>query len=309
MIGICIPTFNRGKYLKEALNSITEQFNDQEVAENVNVTILDNRSDDDTEEVATFFVNHFPNVKYVKDSERRGMAKGLIKAASLSNDEYAWIFSDDDKLYPGSLKKIIYKVRQNRPDLVICNIDSFIDKDRIYGKNLFKDSSDYFFANRKEFFTYLNTKFYYDIDYYTTFCSNWILKKDFYDKTKHIFDIYNDERLDLSPFLILIFYSGIDYRTNIIGESLILFRADNASWGHKNPVRHFLYQDEIWRHYYKNIAIYNKNIAPANFGLKVKIKNLLRIKDFLFLLFVLFLKKIKLFNFVRSIYKKVKREN
>ncbi len=305
MLGICIPTFNRGKYLREALISITEQFSDQDVAKNVNVFILDNRSDDDTEKISADFTSRFSNIKYVKDSQRRGMAKGLIKAASLSADKYIWIFSDDDKMYPGCLKKILSKIKNNDPDLVICNIDSFIDDNKIYQKNLFKDTVDYNFANRKEFFVYLNTKFYYDIDYYTTFCSNWVLKKDYYDKTKHIFDKYNDERLDLSPFLSLIFYSGEDYRTSIIGESLVMFRSDNTSWGYKNSVKHFLYQDAIWQHYYKNIDFNNRDVAPYSFRFNVKIKNLLRYKDFLFMLFILFLKKIKLFNFVRNIYKKL----
>jgi glycosyltransferase involved in cell wall biosynthesis len=305
ILSICIATFNRSKYLKESLQSIVGQFDDPEVAKNVNVYVLDNISEDNTKEVVLKFVDHFENIVLIEDNKRRDMAKGIVKSASLGDGNYLWVFSDDDLMIAGCLKKIITVLQKTPADLLLLNIDSFVEKNRTHRTNLFKESENRYFNNRREFWLYLNTKFYYDIDYFTTYCSNWILKKNYFDKTKQLFEIYN-KKLDLFPFPSLVFYSDLDFSAQIIAESLVMFRADNASWVRKNPICNFFYSDSLWRHHYNLIVSTNREFLPLGFAFKVSIKNLLRIKDLLFLFLVLILKKIGLFNFVGNLYKKIR---
>ncbi|OGH88667.1 MAG: hypothetical protein A3J93_01055 [Candidatus Magasanikbacteria bacterium RIFOXYC2_FULL_42_28] len=304
VISICIPTFNRASYLNECLLSIAKQFSDPSVTSQVEVKILDNLSIDNTELIVKSFSQRYPNIFYVKDSEPRKIASGIVNAATLGTGEYVWIFSDDDLMKSDSLKKIMNKLSAKQPDLVLLNIDSFVENNRVLQTNLFKESGDIVLKSRADLWRYLNNKFYYDIDYYTTYCSNWILKKNYYDKTKHLFDVFN-KPLDMFPLPSLVFYSEIDFSTLVIDEPLVMFRADNASWVRKNPIRNFFYAGSLWRHHYNYIVKFNKQYLPPNFSLKVYIKYLLKIKDFIFLIIVLSLRKVGLFNFVRNIYKKV----
>ena len=49
-LSICIPTYNRAEYLKEALDSIIKQINDTN-RDKVEICISDNASEDNTKEL------------------------------------------------------------------------------------------------------------------------------------------------------------------------------------------------------------------------------------------------------------------
>ncbi len=307
LISICIPTNNRADYLEECLSSITKQFFNEEIKNQVNIFILNNQSSDNTEEVVKKFVSKYKNIRYINDSEKRKIAQGIIKVVSYADGEYVWVFSDDDCQKEGCLRSIIQAIRENNRDLIISNIDCFVEKNKIYKTNLLKESQDRLFDNRADFFSYLNSKFFNTIDYYTTFCSNWILKRSFYDKNKYIFDIYNNQSLDLFPLPSLVFYSDKEFNSEIIAECQVLFRGDNVSWGHQNQVRHLWYKGKIWSRYYRNIVKNNSSVLSNNFKIKVVLKNVFFVKEWLFVIFIIFIKKAKLYNFTRILYRKFKR--
>ncbi len=128
LISICIPTYNRATFLQECLESITAQFSDQKIRDEVNVFILDNQSIDNTKEISDKFINLFDNVKYIRDSKNRKIAPGIIEAASLADGKYIWVFSDDDLQTNNTLKFIIDAININQPDLIISNLNSFFGK-------------------------------------------------------------------------------------------------------------------------------------------------------------------------------------
>lgn len=305
MISICIPTFNRASFLKKTLESITAQFNDVEVKENVNVIILDNQSADDTEHIVAPFTSNFSNLTYIKDSQKRGLAEGIIKVASMAMGEYVWVFSDDDLQRPQCLKKVLHVLKEKKPDIVIMNMDGFVHEDTIKEKNLLRLNQDIFLQNREEIFSFFNTKFYYTVDYYTTFCSNWIIKKELFDAHKSIYDIYNAPH-DLFPFQSLVFYGDFPINIFVVSNPVLLFRADNASWGKKNPFKHFFYHAALWRHHYRLLIKFNKKWMPHSFVVHTYIKRFLRVPAFIFLVLILTLKRLHLFALARMIYRKLK---
>jgi len=303
LISICIPTYNRAVFLQECLASITQQFIATDVKNKVDVFILDNQSEDNTASVARAFCDRFDNIKYIKDDSNRKIVPGIIKAATLADGEYIWIFSDDDLQAASALKTIIDFIKNyNAPEVIFCNLASFYKRDVISQPNLLKLEADVLFSSRRELFALLNRKFPTSIDYYTTLCSNWLLKKEVFDKNYFIYGEYNGP-LDLFPLPSLVFYTPEEFRSGAIARQIVLNRGDNESWGSKNKIKHFFYRDRLWRDYYQKIIVRNKEYLPPDFIWRTNIKNLLRKNDLLKIIIILSLKKLRVYEKLRSILK------
>ena len=100
-LSICIPTFNRADFLREALSSILLNYNP-----NIEIIISDNNSSDNTEDV----INEYKTIiemNYSRNSSNIGPAKNLIKSANSASGDFIWFFSDDDVMIEGSVKYIL----------------------------------------------------------------------------------------------------------------------------------------------------------------------------------------------------------
>lgn len=305
LISICIPTFNRARFISECLESIASQFFDAEVRSSINVFILDNQSEDNTELVVRHYTDKYSNIHYIKDSQKRKISPGIIKAATYADGEYIWIFSDDDIFLSGSLKMIIENLTSEKPEVVFCNMHGFVGANEVKYLNLLDVTEDIVLNNRREFFYFLNKKFFNTIDYYTTFCSNWLLKKEIFYHNYYIFEQYNSA-LDVFPFPSLVFYSKKDFSAKVIAQPILLFREDNASWSLKNEIKQFFYHDKLWRYHYKNIVNSNRSVLPRSFVFKVFLKNIFRKINLPTLLLIIMLKKLCLYNLVKNVYHKFK---
>ena len=73
-VSVIIPTYNRDKYIAEAINSVLSQ-----TYQDFEIIIVDDGSTDKTKEVATHFVNKYPDkVKYLRqENEGAGSARNL----------------------------------------------------------------------------------------------------------------------------------------------------------------------------------------------------------------------------------------
>lgn len=304
LLSICIPTYNRAAYLKECLDSIVCQFNDLEIYNQVEIIISDNASEDDTAGVIAEYQKKYVNIYYYRNEENIGAVKNFIAASGLSKGEYLWIFSDDDLQTDDSLKIIIDFIKNNFIDLLFCNLVGFHEKSGSKSLNLLKINNDIIINNRKDLFNLLNKKFYLSIDYYTTLCSNQIIKKEIFNNNYFLFKKFNSY-LDAFPLPSLFFYSDIEFKSGIIAKQVILNRDNNQTWGYNNKIRQFFYKDKIWRDYYNKIIKNNKPFLPKYFIFKVHTKNLLGIIYFIKMMIVHFLRKIKVYDKFKKIVKKV----
>jgi len=302
-LSICIPTFNRAPFLERSLNSIVSQFNDSEVARRVNVVVLDNISQDNTTEVGERFASEHENVSFVVDFKHRGIAAGIIHAASLATGDYTWVFSDDDLMTPETLKEVLHAIDTYNADVMFTNMDGIVEDDKISTYNLLDVESDTFLRTRRDLFDFLETKFDKTIDFYTTFVSSWIIKSSIYTEHKAIFHQYNEKK-DVFPFQTLVLYSDFDFSSLVIAKPIVLFRADNASWGKKNPVKQFFYHQELWKHHYGYLLELNKTYISETFADKVKKKHFKKWFEFPKLFVVVVLRKLGIFKFVQKLYKR-----
>ena len=125
LLSISIPSYNQTDYLLAALNSI---IHDSKNINNIEINISDNSSYyNDKKKMfnnITHKLNHFK-------SNCNSMDSNINNSIVVSKGEYVWIFGDDDLIIPGSLKKIINYLDQNKPDVLIVNSASFINDEKV----------------------------------------------------------------------------------------------------------------------------------------------------------------------------------
>lgn len=110
LISICIPTFNRGRYLENCLLSIYKALS--EVGKGVEICVSDNSSTDNTFEVIEKTRNLMP-IKYNRNAVNVGMARNIIKVVSMARGEFVWLVGDDDLLMPNGISKLIRLLKNN----------------------------------------------------------------------------------------------------------------------------------------------------------------------------------------------------
>lgn len=302
-LSICIPTFNRAPFLERALNSIVSQFENKEVRERVNVVVLDNISRDNTKEVGERFASKYENVTFRIDSQDRGIAAGIIHAASLATGDYTWVFSDDDLHTSETLVEVLRAIDEKNPEVIFTNMDEIVDNDKISKRNLLEVDADTYLKTRRDLFDFLEDRFDKTIDFYTTFVSSWIIQSRIFDEYKSVFKKY-DKKNDMFPFQTLVLYSDFEFSSLVIAKSIVLFRADNASWIKKNPLKQFFYHQELWKHHYSYLIESNSKYMSDTFARKVAKKHFRKWFDFPKLFVVVMLRKIGIFKYIQKIYKK-----
>lgn len=125
LISICIPTYNRAPYLDQCLQSITQQFCDEDVSRSVEISLSDNASDDNTRSVVKKYAK-YPNFKYSRNDSNIGFDRNMLKAVGNAGGEYCLLMGDDDILVADSLKYLIGCIREH------ADVDYFIFNSRPY---------------------------------------------------------------------------------------------------------------------------------------------------------------------------------
>src|SRR5262245_50428881 len=97
-VSVCVPTYNRSRYLREAIESaLVQTFADFELL------VVDNCSTDDTPEVAAAFAARDRRVRYVRNERNLGLAGNFNRCVELAQGEYVALLHDDDLYLPEML--------------------------------------------------------------------------------------------------------------------------------------------------------------------------------------------------------------
>jgi glycosyltransferase involved in cell wall biosynthesis/predicted O-methyltransferase YrrM len=117
-ISVCIPTYNRADYLKEAIKSALNQNYD-----NFEIVIVDDGSTDKTEEVVKEFAS--PRIRYIK-KKNEGRPKTRNRLISEAKGDYILWLDDDDLLAEGMIEAYS-SVLKNDPsiDVIYGNLQVF----------------------------------------------------------------------------------------------------------------------------------------------------------------------------------------
>ena len=142
LLSICIPTYNRAKYLKDALDNITS---DSAFDNRVEIVVSDNASTDETSAVVEMYCNKYSNIKYYKN-EKNIKDYNFYLALSRGTGKYLRLFNDTLKFSNKSLESMLYNISISnesealffyqdinalgKVDICVkgCGIDSFLDQ-------------------------------------------------------------------------------------------------------------------------------------------------------------------------------------
>ena len=122
MITICIPTFNRSKFLQELLQSIYN------AKQNIPIILSNNNSTDDTNKVIQIYKKKLTNFTSIQQKKNIGFARNYLECIFRVRTKYAWVVGDDDLLKKDSIKNIIFTIKKlNYPNGIIFEYDNFLN--------------------------------------------------------------------------------------------------------------------------------------------------------------------------------------
>ncbi|MBO3762248.1 glycosyltransferase family 2 protein [Ciceribacter sp. L1K22] len=116
-LSICIPTFNRARFLEHLLGTLADKAGTDLSHE---IVISDNASTDDTTAVVERFIAEGLPIRYLKRDVNGGGWPNLANAFGHAGGEYALYLADDDLLIWDNLKAVIDHLDEN-PDMVVCH--------------------------------------------------------------------------------------------------------------------------------------------------------------------------------------------
>jgi Glycosyl transferase family 2 len=102
LISICIPTYNHARFLAESLRSATAQTHHE-----IEIIVLDNDSQDDTEAVVARAAAIDPRIRYVRHPRNIGLVGNLNACIRSARGNYIKILCADDSLEPGCVAAML----------------------------------------------------------------------------------------------------------------------------------------------------------------------------------------------------------
>ncbi|QSY94585.1 glycosyltransferase family 2 protein [Rhizobium bangladeshense] len=110
-LSICIPTYNREAYLR---NALTYCRNDYRFDFPFEIVICDNASTDGTRQVVEEFIRHGLPIRYYKREVNAGASANVTSALRLGRGEYLIYLADDDILIAEAVAATVKYLDENR---------------------------------------------------------------------------------------------------------------------------------------------------------------------------------------------------
>lgn len=134
LISICIPHYNRSKYLLKVLDSIEVQ-----TYKNIEVIISDDCSTDDSEIVIPQYIDgkikNNSNIiyKYIRHYKNLGYDANLRASLTGGSGDYLFILGNDDGLFgEDAIQKLVdHLIKYNLPEVTFCNFLEYGDENSI----------------------------------------------------------------------------------------------------------------------------------------------------------------------------------
>lgn len=147
-LSICIPTYNRVTRLQPLLKQICGWVECRTGADQVEICISDNGSDDGTWPLLQQFGKRHAFLSIRRSEENQGFGRNFWAAANLAQGEYIYFSGDDDLFQDGAIDILLAKI-ESGADLILMNshpTSGFCEKDFTPGETVALDSLESYLA-------------------------------------------------------------------------------------------------------------------------------------------------------------------
>ena len=140
-VSVIIPSYNSGKFLNEAIESVVNQ-----TYKNLEIIIVNDGSIDETEKIAKEWQEKDKRIRYLKHQKNRGLGAARNTGIKNSQGEYIAFLDADDIWLPQKIEIQLEKAKKENTDLIFTNWYIWDPKNNIKGKafssNPIKDKKD-----------------------------------------------------------------------------------------------------------------------------------------------------------------------
>lgn len=117
ILTIGIPTFNRKERVLESIKEIQKL-----IIQNIEILVIDNNSQDGTEEKIKELLLHDSRISYIKNHQNIGGVANISKVLKKSQGTYIFLISDEDKVNIEFIEDIIPILETKKFDLILGSI-------------------------------------------------------------------------------------------------------------------------------------------------------------------------------------------
>lgn len=241
ILSICIPTYNREKYLKRLIDSIVNQ---KGFTNEVSIVINDGPSKDNTTQMVAEYQKKYKNITYFRNNVAVGMLPAILESIEMSDGEYTWLFGSDDFMQEDSLEIVMDILKNKAPTMVLSNRFTFTDS-RECNNYKEEERESLYFQWFTDFWIYLwldEKEKYEDKHNYFTFMSVFCFETIHYKKmlqyvTKNICSA-SELNKHYFNYIVVLFSQLFSEKTICIIEKprLVFCQADNHNWKHNKKI-------------------------------------------------------------------------
>jgi hypothetical protein len=116
LISVIIPSFNSGKYLDSAIESVVTQ-----TYKNMDIIIVNDGSSDNTEEIVKKHQQKDERIRYVNHGINKGLASARNTGLKNAHGEFIAFLDADDIWLPQKINIQLRKIKESDADLVFSN--------------------------------------------------------------------------------------------------------------------------------------------------------------------------------------------
>lgn len=136
-VSVLIPTYNYGRYLAEAIESVLAQD-----LQDMELLVMDDCSNDNTAEVAKPFCSRDARVRFAVNSTNLGMVNNWNHCLRQARGEYIkFLFGDDKLWHPQALSKMV-ALMESHPSAVLAASARIVLDENSKVVNIWRDLAD-----------------------------------------------------------------------------------------------------------------------------------------------------------------------
>ena len=120
ILEIILITYNRKEYLKNTLKQILAS---NSPLRDLDITILNNKSNDGTNELINEYCQNFKNIKHIIHNKNIGGNANIARAFEIASKKYVWVLCDDDNYDFAHFDEVIEAIKNNNDIILTSQYD------------------------------------------------------------------------------------------------------------------------------------------------------------------------------------------